>query len=542
VLVASLGLCALIVFFDNANRATTNGLWKSIDVARWVDGTPDRFTDAANLLYYPVIGALVRALPEAAFGTVWQRMAFVNAFLAAIVLALTYALALALFQSRRAALFASLCQLSMGFFLLLATINEDIMPGYLWFVAAIACVVLPRRPGPIALVLAAQCVALAWLFHSSLQLPAIGAFVLAIAAWTGEVRRAAWRLALFCAALVPLPLVCAQLFGLSWSSALWSGKGVGTGWGGFAWNKLVFLWSGVGQSVAGGRNVASVAEVLAYPQVLWTTLTALVVVLLAVSWVHAGWRRRLSPRWRLAATVLGAAFVLGEGMNLYIQPQDPQMQLQPMTWFPFAAAGLASRLERRKGFRAAALRTGAWSMPVLLLSGNVWVYTDSRGADSVALGNIRTLEMLVVPERTVFLIQGFEGMATWLTLSWGRGVEWPTPDPIPAAEHGQRQFNAIYITTEIIIFPDRSPAESSSSVVGLVERALDEGFDVVATDIWAADEHGWSDSLATVTGPERPLAIRAALNERYAGLPLGIVPGWTQLYRIVRKAPAPPPA
>ena len=534
ILVAVAVLFAVIVYYDNAHRATTNGLWKSIDVARWVDRTPDRFTDGPNLLYYPAVGALVRALPAEVFGTIWQRMAFVNALLGGVVLSLTYVMALRLFRSRGTALVACLAQLAMGFFLLLSTINEDIMPGYLWFVAAVVCVMLPRTVGSVAVVLAAQCVALAWLFHSSLQFPAIGALVVGIAAWAGTVRQAAWRIGLFCAALVPLPVVSAWLFTVPWDASFWSGKGVGTGWGGFSANKIVFLWGGVAQSVAGGRNLSSLAEVLAYPLVVWIALTTVVTAALFAAWLRAGWRHRQSSEWRVAVAILAAVFLLGEGMNLYIQPQDPQMQIQPMTWFPFAVAWVYWRVESWKGLGSVALRASVVMALLLLLIGNVRVYAGNRHADSLALANIKTIESLAPPDRTLFLMHGFEGMSTWLVLSWGRGAEWPvaSPDP-PRPVEGQ--FNAIYLTTELINFPDRSPADAAENIVRLVDRALAEGFDVVASEIWSKPESAWVDSFATVSGPDRPRAIRAALNERYVGTLIGVVPSWTPLYRVERK-------
>jgi hypothetical protein len=46
------------------------------------------------------------------------------------------------------------------------------------------------------------------------------------------------------------------------------------------------------------------------------------------------------------------------------------------------------------------------------------------------------------------------------------------------------------------VFPTRSPEDAARDVVRLVSRAVDEGFTVVATDIWAADEkpHGSNPS------------------------------------------------
>jgi hypothetical protein len=158
-----LGLAFLVLvlqFYDNVHRGTTNGLWKSIAVETWVNHAPERRTEASNILYFPVVGALVRALPASVFGPVWRRMAFVNVLFAAFALSMTFLLALRLFESPAAAAFTCALQGACGFFLLLSTINEDIMPGYAWFAAAITCSVLAAgRSTWVARVVIAQCAA-----------------------------------------------------------------------------------------------------------------------------------------------------------------------------------------------------------------------------------------------------------------------------------------------------------------------------------------------------------------------------------------------
>src|SRR5690348_16376765 len=110
-------LCLLIAYYDNVHRATTNGLWKSIQMQPWVLHLPvGRDADPGNLLYFPVLGKLLRVMPESVFGPVWRRMAFFNAGCGAGVLSLTYLIALQLFRSRSTALFAVLAQLLTAFF------------------------------------------------------------------------------------------------------------------------------------------------------------------------------------------------------------------------------------------------------------------------------------------------------------------------------------------------------------------------------------------------------------------------------------------
>jgi hypothetical protein len=296
--------------------------------------------------------------------------------------------------------------------------------------------------------------------------------------------------------------------------------------------------------VAGGQNLTSLAEVLAYPRIVRTAVTTVVIAALWVMWLRVGRARWGAPEWRLAATLLTAVFLLGEAMNLYIQPQDPQMQIQPMTWFPFAVAAayqLASRRARadrslstphsRPGAAVSGLplRAGVVILLALLLMGNVRAYAALRHADSIAMANARAVEAVAPPERTVFLLHGFEGMSTWMTLAWGRGFT----DAPPTGPH-LRQFNVIYVASEATLHPQRPPAESAERVVSLVDQALDAGFDVIATGIWAESEQEWIEAFATISGPEKPRAIRAALYEHFRAVRVGDVPGWTPLFRLER--------
>ncbi len=528
-------LIAVVAFYDNTNRGTTNGLWKSINVAPWVEWTPDRKTEDGNLLYYPVIGTMVRALPST-LGPVWRRMAFVNVVFASAVLGLTYLIALRLFESRSAAWFTCLTHAGAAFFLLLATINEDIMPGYAWFVAAMACAVVPRRTTGWTLALAAQFVALSWLFHSSLQLPGIVAIGAGILAGAPDFRRSVGRAAFFGACLLPLPVLATLAMDVDVSAGFWSGKGIGTGWGGFSLNKVIFMWSGIAQYVAGGQNIAAVEQVMAPPRVLWIALTWVLVVALAALFAReclSHWER---SEWRIAAAILGSAFVLGEAMNLYVQPQDPQMQLQPMTWFPFAAGAVFWRAERaiNRSVPSAAVRGALTITAALLLAVNLDAYRHARHGDSVAINNVRKLESIADPSRTVFLAHGFEGMTTWAATTWGLGVVWPNRESQEPLTHAPR-FNLISIGAQGTEFPQRSAQEAADDVVRLVSRAIGEGFDVVATDFWVAPEEQWTAWFDTIAGADKPRAIRAALHSRFTGLPIGSVPEWGTFYRITQR-------
>ena len=62
----------------------------------------------------------------------WKQFAYLNAFWASLGVAAVYAFVHRLTGERRIAALAALFHLGCGFVLLLAVINEDIMPGYTW--------------------------------------------------------------------------------------------------------------------------------------------------------------------------------------------------------------------------------------------------------------------------------------------------------------------------------------------------------------------------------------------------------------------------
>src|SRR5688572_15369654 len=76
-------LWALTFYYDDVHRATTNGLWKAIEVDKWVKDSPQAYKDPSNLLYYPFVSTAVQLFPGAFPDTVWQRMAYLNAMFGA---------------------------------------------------------------------------------------------------------------------------------------------------------------------------------------------------------------------------------------------------------------------------------------------------------------------------------------------------------------------------------------------------------------------------------------------------------------------------
>ncbi len=113
-------------------------------------------------------------------------------------------------------------------------------------------------------------------------------------------------------------------------SLLWTAKGAAEGWAGFSTVKFELLWVGMAQYLAGGANIAARAALQPIMrEMLATTFCIAAIALLSLLIL---WRDRASPQTGALATIFGVTFAVGEVMNLYSQPQDPQVQINVMVW------------------------------------------------------------------------------------------------------------------------------------------------------------------------------------------------------------------
>lgn len=529
-LVFGIGLavfCTLVAALDNVHVGTTNGLWKSLDLAKWVEGSADRRLEPSNLLYYPAHGWVLRNfLPESVFGPVWKRMAYLNAFYGALALVFTHLLVAGLTRSRLLACCATLFQMGCGFFLLLSVINEDIMASYACLAGALALAVVSwDRPSVPRVAGVGVLFSLSWLFEWRVMFPTLPALTLACLMlpfrWP---RRVAWA-GVFLGSVV-LTAACAALlargnpgvpkgFSNCFGAIVWTGKGIGTGWGGFRTEKFELLRAGVAQSLLGGRTWSSGASVA--PRVKQEMLVSLGLLgVLAGAFLVRVALNRDDARHRVAFAALGGTLFCGQVMNLYSQPQDPQMQINAMAWLAAGWALLgavllaAGPLRTRSGvalFLAASLLPLGYNARVL------WKY---RGRDSENLRALDRLKGQFDLKDTLFVVHGFEGIRTWWAVEWGQSqTSPPVLDPPPRREGSVA--GPLCLVTDLIYHPARTPAEHVRELTDHIDRALELGYRVVINQVWDVGEEEMVCRFVTVSGPEKPRAIYKALHERYRG-------------------------
>src|SRR5262249_31271048 len=145
------------------------------------------------------------------------------------------------------------------------------MPSLALMMGAIALAVhVFRAITPWKIFWVAQLFALSWLFEWRMMFPAIPAFGLALLCVPGTWRDRAGRIGIFAVSgLVPailwenlVPLITPEADYIPLLQILWTGKAVDSGYAGFTWNKVVFLFSGIHQYMNHGLNIFDIATIL----------------------------------------------------------------------------------------------------------------------------------------------------------------------------------------------------------------------------------------------------------------------------------------
>jgi hypothetical protein len=523
-------LCGLIAWLQNVHIVTANGMYKSIQAEPWIADPARARLDPSNYLYFPLYGALCRLLDWIGIdrGVPWRQFAWLNAFFASLATTIVYAFVHRLTGSARAAALAAVFHFGCGFVLLLSVISEDIMPGYALVLGAMALAGLWfDRPTHARVALVAALFTLGWLIEWRLLFPLLPALALALAVAPQPLpRRAALIATLVVSIVVVAGLV--QLWSERWPGAvglhdlLWTGKGVATGWAGLGWDKAWMMLSGVGNYflIVGGWVDPLSARRAAGPLLASAMLQAIVLVVAVV----ALWPRRREPRLRAVAAVFLGTLAAGQGLNLYSQPQDPQMQLNVMPWLTVAwALLLGSHLVRRPGVM---LTLAVLSFAPLVM--NVSALARFRGGDEAALKAVAALERKFPPATTVFVYWGFEPITMWQYALWSRTWDW---DGKPS----DTRFKWIAIDAGAIRHPDWSPEKNAEVLKADIDHAFARGWRVVISDVWTWSEAELAGQLGGLSAANRAGAIWRMLHESYTAEPAFSDPVAGSYYELRRR-------
>ncbi len=505
---------ALIVYLDNTNLATTNGLWKSPWIHAWETGT-GRPVDTGDLLYLPAYGVLCRLIPDRAvsYGVpagvpTYRKVAMLNAFFSGLASAAVFWLAFRFTLSIGAAALVALAHSTAGFVLLHSVNSEDVTPAYAFFVIAVALFfeyVTQRK-----FYLLAACalfLALITFFHWTLMPPAavaLGAAQLYL--WRAR-RLRLWQAGAFVAML--LLMLAAGTLITNWLypahpysvwDVIYPAKAHPDGWSGFSWSKLGYLFIGLGNYLAGGRNLGD-SRFLADQNVLRPML---------VSWLYCGFclivagaaviHRRTSVKLRLLAAFGLVLFAAGELEALYVLPHDPQWHMEPM-FLSVAALIIASDWVRRRWSRLPAALLSVVVVLAFLMNARsvIEIMAMARGNDSRYVSVVRQLAQLFPPEQVLIVSQGFQDWNTWLYYEINRG------------DLDLYLSRNLHLTGPFTSHLGISASAAASLVEGRISGALASGRRVVAGSLWGEEPSETVAVLAVLTPAPRARAFHEAL-------------------------------
>jgi hypothetical protein len=523
-------LCSLIGWLQNVHIVTANGMYKAIQAEPWIADFRHARLDPSNYLYFPLYGASARLLDALGIlpGVTWKQFAYLNAFWASLGVAAVHAFVLRLTGERRIAALAAVFHLGCGTVLLLAVINEDIMPGYVLVLMAMLLAGLWfDRPTARRVIAVGVLFTLGWLVEWRLIFPTLPALVLALAIADAPWKRRAGLIALLLVTIVATAGIVQQVWeghngAVGLHDLLWTGKGVDSGWGGVGIAKLWMMLAGVGSYLVVLGTLATPLE--AQKMALPLALSVLVQLAIFIACVAACWKQRADPRLRAIAVVFLGTLAAGQVMNFYSQPHDPQMQVNVMAWLTVAWALLLwmAWRERRALFAVLAV------LSLVPLAVNAVSLARFRSGDTRALAALATLERSLPPERTVFVYWGFEPITMWQYALWSHSWDW---DGRP----NDARFKWIAIDAGAIRHPRWTPEQHARSIRGDLEAAFARGYRVVIADVWTWSEQELAGHLAALSAADRAPAIHALLHGNYEATPMLEVPTVGTYYELRRR-------
>ena len=535
-------LAGTIDWLQNVHIITANGMYKSIQAEPWISDPANARLDASNYLYFPIYGALCRLLDWIGIqrGVPWKQFAYLNAFWSSVGVVIVYAFVHRVTGSVLASVLAVAFHIGSGFVLLLSVINEDIMPGYVAVLGAMALAGLWfDRPTYLRVGLVGALFTLGWLIEWRLIFPTLPALVLALAiAPDAEPRAWLRRLAMIGTLLVSILAVSGvvQLFWDGHNGAvglhdmLWTGKGIASGWAGLSADKLWLMLSGVGNYLF---LVGGFGSVVAAKQGVWLlALSVLLQLAILVGSAIALWPWREEPRLRTIAVVFLGTLGAGQVLNIYSQPQDPQMQVNVMAWLSVAwALMVASLLPRVR----TSVVVGLTLLSFLPLVWNIVELARSRGGDAKSVAALASLERRFPPESTVYVYWGFEPIAMWHYALWSRTWDWDGAAEVEPAPSINPRFKWIAIDAGAIRHPQWTAEQHAASIKRDIDLAFERGYRVVVADVWNWSVDELADQLGSLAAANRAPVIHDLLHSSYEVGPPVYEPAAGTYYELRRR-------
>ena len=209
------------------------------------------------------------------------------------------------------------------------------------------------------------------------------------------------------------------------------------------------------------------------------------------------------------------------------------MQINVMSWLTIAWAIVVAFAARRRPIITFA--AGA-AFSLFLLSYNIWMMTPLRGVDTAWRLALDRIEREADPARTVFLLHGFESTISKMFYHWdGHWDYFATLGPSPTP---RTKFKVLALVSGPVNKSSMSPEELAEDLQRQIEKVMDLGYDVVASDIWGWDLARMESSLSTVANREKTEAIYRMLHSKFTGTPAFSDPVAGPFFKIQRASQA----
>ena len=288
-------------------------------------------------------------------------------------------------------------------------------------------------------------------------------------------------------------------------AVLYPGKANAGGWVGLFAEKVWYLLIGVGNYFSGAHNLANYKTAFGSRPILYSMLLSWAVLAVALSvCILTLMRRPGKSGGQLLAVFAIALFVVGEAGAVYSQPQDPQMQIQPM----FAAIlGIILLVRRRRGGTETFWRVSV--VGVLAVVGiangarNIHLMRLGTGQDSKAIADIEEMDSLFPRATTVIVSQGFEGWTTWQYVLLWRGN----------SEGFLRK--SVHLARPFTLYRGIRGPDAAAMVTKQIDAGFANGLRVVAAALWTTPTEETVGSLTTVTDEADARAYVIMLRQDY---------------------------
>ena len=218
-------------------------------------------------------------------------------------------------------------------------------------------------------------------------------------------------------------------------------------------------------------------------------------------------------------------------MNIYSQPQDPQMQINVMPWLTVAWGLLLGIFATRSRGVAALLAL----LSLAPFAWNAGQLARFRGGDTAALKAVAALEQRFPPDSTVFVYWGFEPITMWQFALWSRTWDWDGAVTVAPAPSPDPKFKWIAIDAGAIRHPDWTAEQHAASIKHDIDQALDRGYKVAVSDVWTWSAAELAGQLGGLSAANRAAAIHAMLHDNYDAQPVFSDPTAGAYYELRRR-------